>query len=72
MDGKKDSARAKKHCSDGKESRIGLTGPRLLRALPIVRPDVLAHRQQHQREFTSELVDQEENNIPKVDMHRFR
>jgi hypothetical protein len=63
MDGRKDSARAKKHCSDGKESRIGLTGSHPLRALPIVRPDVLARRRQHQREFTSELTDQEENSI---------
>jgi hypothetical protein len=59
----KDSARTKKHCSDGKESRIGLTGPRPLRALSIVRPDVLARRRQRQREFTSELADQEENSI---------
>jgi hypothetical protein len=44
MDGRKDSPRAKKHCSDGKESRIGLSGPRPLRALPIVQPDVLARR----------------------------
>jgi hypothetical protein len=63
MDGRKDSAHTKKHCSDGKESRIGLTGPCPLRALPIVRPDVLARRRQRQREFTSELVDQEENSI---------
>jgi hypothetical protein len=63
MDGKKDSACAKKHCSNGKESRIGLSGPPLLRALSIVRPDVLARRPQHQREFTSELTDQEVNNI---------
>jgi hypothetical protein len=63
MDGRKDSACAKKHCSDGKESRIGLNGPRPLRSLPIVRPDVLARRRQRQREFTSELVDQEENSI---------
>jgi hypothetical protein len=63
MDGRKDSACANKHCSDGKESRIGLTGPRPLRALPIVRPDVLACRQQRQREFTSEFADQEENSI---------
>jgi hypothetical protein len=63
MDGRKDSACAKKHCSDGKESRIGLTGLRPLRALPIVRPDVLARRRQHQREFTSKLADQEENSI---------
>lgn len=63
MDGKKDIARAKKHFSDGKESRIGLTGPRPLRALPIVRPDVLARRRQRQRECTSKLVDQEENSI---------
>jgi hypothetical protein len=63
MDGRKDSARAKKRCSDGKESRIGLTGPRPLRALPIVRPNVLARRRQRQREFTSELADQEENSI---------
>jgi hypothetical protein len=63
MDGRKDSAHAKKHCSDGKESRIGLTGPRPLRALPIVRPDVLARRRQRQREFTSKLADQEENSI---------
>ena len=70
MDGKKDTAHAKKHCSDGKESRIGLTGPRPLRALPVVRPDVLARRRQRQRECTSTLVDQEENSIsansPKV------
>jgi hypothetical protein len=59
----KDSARAKKHCSDGKESRIGLTGPRPLRALPIVRPDVLARRRQRQQEFTSKLADQEDNSI---------
>jgi hypothetical protein len=63
MEGRKDSTHAKKHYSDGKESRIGLTGPRPLRALPIVRPDVLACRQQRQREFTSELADQEENSI---------
>ena len=63
MDGKKDTARAKEHCSDGKESRIGLTGPRPLRALPIVRPNVLARCQQRQQEFTSELTDQEENSI---------
>jgi hypothetical protein len=63
MDGRKDSARAKKHCSDGKESRIGLTRPCPLRALPIVRPDVLARRRHRQREFTSELADQEENSI---------
>jgi hypothetical protein len=63
MDGRKDSARAKKHCSDGKESRIGLTGPRPLQALPIVRPNVLARRRQRQREFTSELAGQEENSI---------
>jgi hypothetical protein len=59
----KDSSRAKKHCSDGKESRIGLTRPRPLRALPIVRPDVLARRRQCQREFTSKLTNQEENSI---------
>jgi hypothetical protein len=63
MDGRKDSAHAKKHSSDGKESRIGLTGAHLLRALPIVRPDVLACRRQCQREFTSKLADQEENSI---------
>jgi hypothetical protein len=63
MDSKKHSARAKKHCSDGKESRIGLTRPCPLRALPIVRPDVLARCQQRQWEFTSELADQEENSI---------
>jgi hypothetical protein len=63
MDSKKDSACAKKHCSDGKESRIGLTRPHFLRALPIDLPDVLACHQQRQREFTSELADQEENNI---------
>jgi hypothetical protein len=63
MDGMKDSARVKKHCRDGKESRIGLTRPRPLRALPIVRHDVLARRRQRQREFTSELADQEENSI---------
>jgi hypothetical protein len=63
MDGRKDSVRAKKHCSNGKESRIGLTRPCPLRALPIVRPDVLARCQQLQREFTSEHADQEENNI---------
>jgi hypothetical protein len=63
MDGRKDSACANKHCSDGKESRIGLTGPRPLRALPIVQPDVLARHRQRQREFTSELADQEENSI---------
>ncbi len=70
MDGKKDTTRAKEHCSDGKESRIGLTGPRPLRALPIVRPDVLARRRQRQRECTSKLADEEENSIsatsPKV------
>jgi hypothetical protein len=70
MDGKKDTARAKEHCSDGKESRIGLTGPRPLRALPIVRPDVLARRRQRQRECTSRLADEEEDSIsatsPKV------
>jgi hypothetical protein len=63
MDGRKDSACAKKHCSDGKESRIGLIGPRPLRALPIVRPNVLARRRQRQREFISELADEEENSI---------
>jgi hypothetical protein len=63
MDGKKDSARAKKHCSDGKETRIGLSGPCPLRVLPIVRPNVLACRRQHQWEFTSKLADQEENSI---------
>jgi hypothetical protein len=63
MDGRKDSACAKKHCRNGKESRIGLTGPRPLRALPIVRPDVQARHRQRQREFTSELADQEENSI---------
>ena len=63
MDGRKDSAHAKKHCSDGKESRIGLTRPCSLRALPIIRPDVLAHCRQRQWECTSELVDQKENNI---------
>lgn len=70
MDGKKDTARAKEHCSDGMESRIGLTGPRPLRALPIVRHDVLARRRQRQRECTSKLADEEENSIsansPKV------
>ena len=63
MDGKKDTARAKEHCSDGKESRIGLTGPRPLRVLPIVRPDVLACYRQRQRECTSKLADQEENSV---------
>jgi hypothetical protein len=63
MDGRKDSAHTKKHCSDGKESRIGLTGPCPLQALPIVRLDVLARRRQCQWEFTSELADQEENSI---------
>jgi hypothetical protein len=63
MDSRKNSARAKKHCSDGKESRNGHTGPRPLRALPIVRPDVLVHRRQRQWEFISELADQEENSI---------
>jgi hypothetical protein len=63
MDGMKDSACTKKHCSDGKESRIGLTGACPLQALPIVRPDVLARRRQCQREFTSEFADQEENSI---------
>jgi hypothetical protein len=63
MNGMKDSARAKKHSSDGKESRIGLTGARPLRALSIIRPDVLARHRQRQREFTSKLADQEENNI---------
>jgi hypothetical protein len=60
MDGRKDSACAKKHCCDGKESRIGLTGPHPLRVLPIVQPDVLARRRQRQQEFTSELADQEQ------------
>jgi hypothetical protein len=63
MDGKKDSTCAKKHYSDGKESRIGLTRPCLLQALPIVRPNVLARHRQYQREFTSELANQEENSI---------
>src|SRR5450759_5420777 len=63
MDGKKDTACVKEHCSDGKESRIGLTGPRPLRALPIVRPDVLARRRQRQQECTSKLADEEENSI---------